>query len=166
MTLYDITGEYLRLYEMADEMDVFEFEEAFVDAMESLDGEFEAKAEGYGMIIKSLEADVEVIKAEERRLADRKRVITNNVTTMKKRLQDAMVLANKPKFKTALFSFSVQKNPKKVVMDETDIGRIPLEYLSIQMPVINKGAIKDALTEGVDLSGIAHFEQDESLRIR
>lgn len=166
MTLYDITGEYLRLYELADELDAADFEEAFVEAMEGLDGEFEAKAEGYGMIIKSLEADVEAIKAEEKRLADRKRSIQNNVVTMKKRLQDAMVLANKPKFKTALFSFGIQKNPKKVVMDETDIGRIPLEYLSIQMPVINKGAIKDALTAGVDLSGIAHFEQDESLRIR
>lgn len=166
MTLYELTGEYRRLYELADELEGQDFDETIRDTMESLDGEFEDKAEGYGMIIKSLEADVDAIKSEEKRLADRKRAISNNVVTMKKRLQDAMVLANKPKFKTALFSFNIQKNPKKVVMDETDIGRIPLEYLSIQMPVINKGAIKDALTAGVDLSGIAHFEQDETLRIR
>ena len=166
MTLYELTGEYQRLYELADELEGQDFDETIRDTMESLDGKFEDKAEAYGMVIKNLEADLDAIKSEEKRLADRKRSISNNVVTMKKRLQDAMVIANKPKFKTALFSFSVQKNPKKVVMDETDIGRIPLEYLSIQMPVINKGAIKDALTEGVDLSGIAHFEQDESLRIR
>lgn len=166
MTLYELTGEYRRLYELADELEGQDFEETIRDTMESLDGELEDKAEAYGMVIKNLEADLDAIKSEEKRLADRKRSIQNNVVTMKKRLQDAMVLANKPKFKTALFSFGIQKNPKKVVMDETDIGRIPLEYLSIQMPVINKGAIKDALTAGVDLSGIAHFEQDESLRIR
>lgn len=165
MTLYELSDEYKRLLELASEIDEDQ-QQTFLDTLESLDGDLDDKADSYAKVIRNLEADLEDVKAEIDRLSKIKSVVNNNITSMKKRLQTAMIEAGRPKIKTALFSFNIQKNPAKVAMDETDIGKIPLEYLTVQMPTINKTAIRDALKAGVDLTGIAHFEQDESLRIR
>ena len=72
----------------------------------------------------------------------------------------------KTKFKTALFSFGIQKNPAAVVIDEGYIKNIPDRFLIPQDPQIDKKAIKEALKAGEDLEGIAHLEQTESLRIK
>lgn len=164
MTLYELTNELMQLMELAEDPDVDEV--TFLDTLEGLGGEFEDKADGYAKVIRQLDADVAAIKTEIDRLSARKRSIENNIDRMKSVLKNAMILTDKRKFKTDLFSFSVAKNPEKVVMDAPDLATVPLEYLIQQEPKLDKARIKDDLKAGKDLGGIAHLEQDESLRIK
>ena len=163
-SLYELTDDYLALLEMAEDPDIDE--QAFADTLEGIDGALEDKAEGYAKVIRTLEGDAAACDAEAKRLSNKKQTIENNIRRMKAALQYAMQATGKTKFKTALFSFGIQKNPAAVVIDEGYIENIPDRFLIPQDPQIDKKAIKEALKAGEDLEGIAHLEQTESLRIR
>lgn len=164
MTLYQLTEDFRTLLELAEDPDVDP--EVFQDTLEGIEGEIEVKAEGYAMVMKELEASELAIKSEVDRLNARRLSISNHIRHMKLALQDAMYTTGKTKFKTDLFSFGIQKNPPSVVIDEQYIENIPKKYLVQQEPTIDKKKIKEDLKAGVDLDGIAHLEQTESLRIR
>ena len=163
-TLYELTNDYMNLLELAEDPDIDE--QAFMDTLEGIEGALEDKAEGYAKVIRTLEGDAAACDAESKRLRNKKQTIENNIKRMKTALQFAMQATGKTKFKTALFSFGIQKNPAAVVMDEAYIENIPERFLVPQDPQIDKKAIKEALKNGEDLSGLAHLEQTESLRIR
>ena len=151
-TLYELTDDYLTLLEMAEDPDIDE--QALKDTMEGIEGALEIKAEGYAKVIRTLEGDAAACDAESKRLRNKKQAIENNIKRMKAALQYAMQATGKTKFKTALFSFGIQKNP------------IPDRFLIPQDPQIDKKAIKEALKAGEDLEGIAHLSETYSLRIR
>ena len=161
-TLFDLTGKWLELYDMADDPDMDA--DMWFDTIEGLEGEIEDKADGYAKVITQLNADATAIKAEEDRLYRRRTTIENRIKNMKSRLQEMMEITGKKKIKTELFSFGIQKNPVSVVIDDETM--IPGDFLIPQAPKIDKMAIKDALKAGVDMTGIAHLEQTQSLRIR
>ena len=114
--------------------------------------------------MRQMDADAAAIKAEEERLYNRRKSLENRSVWLKQRLQSVMEVTGKTKFKTELFSFGIQNNPASVVIDDEKM--IPTEFLIPQAPKIDKTAIKDALKAGVDMAGIAHLEQTQSLRIR
>ena len=163
-TLYELTAEYLQLLEMAEDPDIDL--QTLADTMDAIGGELEDKADGYAKVIRQLEYDEAAIDAEIKRLMSRKKTIFGNIEHMKDNLQAAMLATGKTKFKTALHSFNIQRNPPSVVVDELMVENIPEQYLIYQEPKINKKAILDDIKAGRDLSGIAHLEQGESLRIR
>ena len=164
MTLYELTSEYMQLLEIAEDPDTDV--QVLLDTMEGVSGEIEEKADGYAKVMKELEAEELKIKNEVDRLNVRRLAISNNIRAMKLRLQESMKLTGKTKFKTDLFSFGIQKNPPSVVIDEQYLENIPKEYLKYKDPEIDKAKIKEDLKAGKDLTGIAHLEQGESLRIR
>lgn len=162
MTLYELKGEYELLLEMAEDpmVDLVTLE----NTLEALDGEIEEKADGYAKVMRQIEYDMATLTTEEARLRNRRKAMENNLRRMKERLEDAMVSTGKTKFKTDLFSFAIQKNPKTVMID--DISRLPKEYLIEQEPKVDKAKLKADLSAGITLEGIAHLEQGESLRIK
>ena len=162
-TIYELTDEYVELLNMLEDPEIDP--EVLADTMEGLSGEIEAKADGYAKVIAELNAAIAGLKAEIERLTNRKTTMENNVKYLKSTLQFAMETTGKTKFKTDLFSFSVQKNPASVVIDEPYLENIPDKYLIPQDPKIDKAKIKEDLKAGIDI-GIAHLEQSQSLRIR
>ena len=160
-SLYELTEQFQELLSMALDPDVDE--QALADTMEGIECEIEEKADGYAKVIKSLEADVEALKAEEARLAGRRKNISANIDRMKRALESSMRATGKTKFKTTLFSFGIQKNPPALKIDMPD--RVPDEFLIPQEPKIDSAAIKKELKEGV-VYDWCHLEQSESLRIR
>ena len=164
-TIYELTSDYLNLLELAEDPDIEE--DVFRDTLEGIEGALEDKADNYAKCMRMLEADAKGIKAEEERLAKRRKTIEGNVSRMKSALQYAMEATGKTKFKTQLFSFNVQNNPASVVMDEPDIENIPERFLKYKDPEIDRKAIKDAIKAGdEDAMAIAHMEQTKGLRIR
>lgn len=163
MTLYELTGDYARLLAMAEDPDTDP--EVLADTMEAIQGEFDDKADAYACIIIQLTADADAVKKEADRLAARRKALQANADRVKKNLEAAMIAVDRKKFKTTLFSFGIQKNPPRVVMDTDDITELPPEYVTVPEPVANTAAIRDALKAGVELD-FAHLEQGESLRIR
>lgn len=160
-TLYELTSDYLAVLEMMDDPDVDP--QVIQDTLEGIDGEIEIKADGYAKVIRELDGRAKALKAEEDRLALRRKTIENNMKNTKERLQSAMMACGKTKFKTDLFSFGIQKNPPSLVVD--DESQIPPKYWIPQDPVVDKTAIKEALKAGEEIA-FAHLEQGESLRIR
>lgn len=164
MTLYELTADYMRLLELAEDPDVDP--EVIADTLEGLGGEIEDKADSYATVIATLQSDYDMLLEESGRLLKRRSALSDNIEKIKETLQKAMVATGKTRFRTAKFSFSVQKNPASVVMDTDDVERIPVKYLVPQEPKVNKTQIKQDLKNGIELPGIAHLEQGESLRIK
>lgn len=162
-TIYELSGDYLRLLEMAEdpEMDPV----AFADTLEGLEGEIEIKAEGYAKVIKELDKDGAGLDNEIKRLQAKKTTIANSIDRMKKALEQSMIITGKTKFKTELFSFGIQKNPPSVELDEEHLELIPIEYLIPQDPKPDKNRMLQELKEGKELS-FARLKYTESLRIR
>lgn len=168
MTLYELTGDFQTLYEMADDPDVDE--QVWLDTIEGIDGAIEDKADGYAKVIKDLIANADAIKAERERMDSRENALRNKADTLKKALQTSMEITGKTKFKTTLFSFGIQKNAPSLKISEG--AQVPDEYLIPQPPKVDKASMKEAAKahDGVltDASGnvLAWLEQSQSLRIR
>ena len=164
MTLYELTADYLQVLQMAEDPDVDP--EVIEDTLEDIGGSIEDKADSYATVMITIDGDIKMLAEEIARLTERKKAMEANRQRIKDSLQKSMVVTGKTKFKTEKFSFSVQKNPASVVLDTDDIDRIPVKYLVPQEPKINRTQIKEDLKAGMELPGIAHLEQSESLRIR
>lgn len=160
MTLYELTGQFLEVNEMAENGEIDE--ETMQDTLESIECEIEVKAENYAKVIRNLESDIESLKKEEERLYERRKTIENNIKRIKKNLENCMIAVDKKKFKTDLFSFNIQKNAPSLVIDNKN--SIPAEYLIQQEPKVDTVNLKKYLKE--NKADFAHLEQSESLRIR
>ncbi len=164
MTLYELTGQFAELLEMMEDPDVDP--DVLLDTAEAVELDLNDKADAYAKVISNVNADIDAINAEIQRLQARRSTLTNNVLRLKENLQTAMEKTGKTKFKTALFSFNVQKNPPSVALEEKDVKNIPEKYLRYREPEVNKTALLADLKLGIDLTGIAHIEQSMTLRIR
>ena len=168
MTLYELTGDFQTLYDMADDPEIDE--QAWLDTIEGIDGAIEDKADGYAKVIKELIANADAIKAERERMDSRESALRNRADTLKKALQTSMEISGKTKFKTTLFSFNVQKNAPSLKISES--AHIPEEFLIPQEPKIDKAGMKaaakdnDGVLTDADGNVLAWLEQSQSLRIR
>lgn len=134
LKLYEITGEYLTLCQMAEDTDVDAT--VFVDTIASIKGELEVKADSYAMIITNLNGDIEKIDKEIERLTHMKKVLKNRTNHLKNNLENAMKMMDVRKLKTDFRSYSIQKNPQSLnIIDES---KIPAEYLISQDPKLDR----------------------------
>jgi len=164
--IYELTSEIQLLWNLMDEGTLDE--DMVIDAMMNSQEELSIKLNGYCKWIKSMESDVKGLKEEEARIKAKRQTLENTITRAKKAMQMAMETAGEKKMACGSFTVSLQKNPVKLVLDTDDIGRIPMKY-RVVTEEINKAKIKEDLINGVDVysfTGIAHLDQDESLRIR
>lgn len=163
-TLYELQQDYLTLLDMMDDENIDP--QAITDTMEAVEGDLEMKAENYAKIMKNISGDIEKLKAEEKRIANRRKSLENNVDVMKQKLFETMKTTGKEKFKTPLFSFSIAKNGGKLpVIIDVDFSSLPDDLVVVDRKP-NLDLIRSMLeTEGENK--IAHFgERKESLRIR
>ncbi len=162
-TLYEITGDYLRLLEMLEEEESIDLQ-AFNDTLEGIEGEFEIKADGYARVLKELKAEAGKYDAEIQRMTTRRDSLNNRSKMIKKHLYESMKATGKTKFKTDLFSFSIRGNGGKQSMEITDKEKnIPKMYMK-RVPDNEK--IRKALESGENLSFAMLKERGEHLVIR
>ena len=160
--LYELKENYRQVADMLyeEEIDV----QCILDTLESIEGEIEDKADNYAVIIKELLADAEVCKQEKLRLEARQKSFENRAKFLKDRLEEVMRETGKTKFKTAKFSFGIQKKGglAPLWIDE-DYSNIPQKYLKVEP---DNTKIRQALDSGENII-FAHYEpRTESLRIR
>lgn len=164
MTLYELTEQYQMLQDMVYDPEVDE--QTLRDTMEGLWGEIEEKADGYAKIIFGINSHVAALDAEEKRMAARRKGLETRAKQLKDNLEENMRRVGKTKFKTALFSFNIQKNGglEPLVIDGL-LDDIPGKYLIPQPPKVDSEKVRRLLAEKqVDW---AHLEpRGESLRIR
>lgn len=159
MKLYELTENYAKLLEMAEETDT----DAIVDTLEALQEAIEDKAENIAKLIRNLEADVKVIRDEEKRLAERRQAIENKVERLKSYLQEQLETAGIEKVKRPTITVSIQNNPPSVdVIDET---LIPADFLIPQPAKVDKKSILERLKNGEAIPGVT-LKQTKGVRIR
>lgn len=151
MTLYDLQGEYLRLYDLAtDEED----EQAFLDSLDCLDAELEAKGNGYANVIKQLEMEAQECDRAIEAFQRKKEIRENHVKRMKEALIRAMDVAGKESIKAGEYTLKIANNgglqPLKID------GDVPANYMRIKYEPDNQ-LIRKAIAEGKEL-GFAHLE--------
>ena len=116
MTLYEMEQRYRSFLDMAEEGELSE--EALQDMREYLLTDIAEKLEGYGCVLKQLQADAEAVKAEKLRLAGKQATLEKNIDRLREAMKTAMLLTDQRKVKTALFTFSTTTRVTPVVTVE------------------------------------------------
>lgn len=162
MNLYELTDELIQLQEMMSE----ECEEqALLDTIEAVEGEFDAKIEGYCKVIKNLEADAKALKEESKRLSARQKSIENNISRMKNAMQTALTQTGR-KEAGGLLKAKIQKNGGMLPLILSEAPeRLPEAFRRVSYEADNE-AIRKALDEGQELDFAEYGERGESLRIK
>jgi hypothetical protein len=161
MKLYELTDNYRRILDILDEGQ----DEALQDTLDSIKDAIEQKAEGIAKIIRTMDAEAEAIKAEEQRLAQRRKAIENRRNGLKEYLETQLASSGIDKVKTATFTVALQNNPPSVnVLDDKAIPTTFKVHIPEQWNV-DKKLILQALKDGQEIPGVELF-QGRSLRIR
>lgn len=159
MKLYQLVSDYKRVQEMADEVD----QGTLIDTLDAIHESIEDKTENTAKLIRSWEAEANVIKDEEKRLADRRKVIENRITSLKLYLQTHMEVAGIDKVKRPTLTVSIRNNPPSVSVIDQSI--IPVDYIIQQEPKISKTEIAKALKNGEFVPG-CELVQTKGLMIK
>lgn len=155
-TLYELTELYTNL------MDLDLENEQVQQALGDIDEKIEVKADNIAKLIRGLEGQKDICKAEEERICKRRKSIENRIDNLKEYLKATMIATDKRKFKTDLFSFNIQKNKTSIkILNEE---KVPEEYVEYDRKVL-KDKLKKAITEGLEVD-YAELIQTESLRVR
>lgn len=155
-TLYELTGQFLDIYNM--DLD----DETKQDTLDSIDWneDYENKVEGYIKVIKNLDADIEARKNEMDRLKKLNDADKAKKERMKKDLAASMELTGHEKVDTTLFKVSFRKS--KVV--EVDMFLLPDEYKKVEYKA-DKTTLKQLLNSGQEITG-ATLVENKNLNIR
>ena len=143
-TLYELTGQFLEIYNM--DLD----DETKADTLESIDwnSDYEEKVENYIKVIKNNEADIEARKNEIKRLTELNRADERKNERMKEVLKESMALTGHDRVDTKLFKVAFRKSQSVEVEDLL----LPESYkVATWKP--DKKRIKEDLKNGLEILG-------------
>jgi len=162
MKLYELTEQYQQLLDLAEHAQDDDEAQAFADTLEALGGELAEKLDNCACVAQTLKREAEAVKAEEDRLALRRKALVNSGDRLKAYMQDSMNQVGLRKSKGERFTVGIQANPARVVLD--DETQLPESFWAVKRTP-DTAQVRDALKGGQEVPG-AHLEQGESLRIR
>ncbi len=122
-----------------------------IEALEALEMERDSKLENVGCWYKQLLAEADAIKAEKQALAEREKAKRNKADSLKAFLTH--YLGGK-KFETAKVAMSFRKS-EAVEFDSAYIADVPMEFLKVREPELDKTAAKKAIKAGEEIPGCA-----------
>lgn len=167
MTLYEITQEILATQDTIDgavsRLHGEHPEMAKEELLQLLLPDFKKKILSYARVSKNKSAEEAELAAEIKRLQERKKKVTEQITTINNSILECMLAVNKNSVSDALFSVTVKELQPKLIID--DKKYIPDQFLDPQDPKVNKKELnKWAQTH--DVSSFGHFEPNFSLQVK
>ena len=154
MKLYELTNDYIALMNAIENDEIPE--EAISDTLEAITAEIEDKADNIACMMKNLDAEIIAIKAEETRLAERRKSKERMIERVKQYLSDALQGANIDKVETARNRITFRKS-ESVELDEGAFVAWAIknrdDLLTYTAPKANKTEIKKAIKSGADIVG-------------
>lgn len=153
-----MTEQALQLYEMLESGDIDE--QTYTDTLEAIGAD--EKVDSYCQIIRQLNADADMCKAEIDRLTEKKRAALAAADRMKAALLDFLRTIEGGKAKTATFSASIRRTQSCNITDE---DAIPDKYRFAQPDKIMKADILRDLKNGAEIAG-AEISVSESVTIK
>ena len=162
LVLYDLSEAYRNILNLIDEENP---DTELTNALAAIEGQIEVKAVNIANLIKYLEAEADMIEAEERRLAQRKKSRENSVKQIKSYLQNNLEAVGMDKIITPTRTVYIQKNPPSVEI--LDIEKVPQKFLTY-IPAKYEARKKDIMSawkEGEEIPGVS-VTQGRSVRIK
>lgn len=164
MRLYEISNTYLEFMQAVEAGEIPD--EAIADTLESINGEFENKADNIACVIKSLLADAEAIKAEEKILKERRETKQRHVDSLKHYLSESMKHTGKSKIETARNCLSFRKSTSLSIIDEESFKKKHRDLCKIEEKVtIPKSDITKLIKSGQEITG-AELVEKQNLQIK
>ena len=161
-TLFDIQGEYLRLYELAiDEEDP----QAFLDTLESLNADLAEKSAGYVSVIKQLDMESDECDKVIEAFKHKKEVRQNNIKRMKEALLGAMDTAGLTEIQAGNYTLKIAKNGGKAPLEIPDESLVPERFMKIKYEP-DKELIRKTIEDGTDLPFAEIKERGRHLTIK
>lgn len=154
MKLYEINDAYYKWLEKVQENEGELTRELLIE-LECIGGEFNEKAEAYAVLIKTLNAEAEMLKTEQQRLYERQKQKENLAERLKERLAESMRFFEKNKLETAKCKISFRSSTAVEIIDE---AKLPDEYFKIERKPM-KSEIKEALKAGMAIDGAVLVER-------
>ena len=146
-SLYQIDSAIMECFDL-ETGEIFDSER-----FEELSIALDKKIENICLFIKNLNAEAEMLKAEEKAFADRRKSAERKAESLRNYI--AGYLAGTP-FKTTKVAVSFRKSEQVEVID---LLSIPSDYLRFKEPEADKSALKKALKEGKQIDGVALVEK-------
>lgn len=168
MKLYELTNDYTSLLQLIDS-DTEIPDDALADTLESIGLSIADKADGIACILKDIDGDIAKLKAEEDRLAERRKVKKNTYDRMKQYLSDELQRAGIGKIETERNKITFRKSEQVRISDEAAF----IEWaeteadnmLSFSAPKVNKTAIKDAIKNGKTVR-FAEIVENQNIQLK
>ena len=155
MRLYELTNEYLTFLDLIENDDIPE--DVMRDTLEAIQGEIEVKADSIACILKSLEAEANAIREEEKRLAERRKKKENTYERLKNYLTNTLVAAGIGTVETSRNKISFRKSESVEIDPDTFFAFVTKhnadDLLTYSKPTASKTAIKDAINSGRVVEG-------------
>lgn len=153
MKLYELTNDYIALMQAIDndELPI----ECIADTLEAITSEIEVKADNIACMLKNLEADITAIKAEETKLALRRKTKERAYDRLKEYLSATLQSLSIDKVETARNKITFRKS-ESVEIDDTFIEwaqKNREDLLKYSDPTADKTEIKKLLKDGAELQG-------------
>lgn len=157
----------MKLYELTEEMNnlMNSEEEVTETALQKVFGDIQVKAQSICQFITVLESDAEAFKAEEKRIAERRKAMENRAKQIKEYVKMNMQALSIPEIKAGTFTLKLQDNPPAVeVLNES---AIPARFFTIipETKQLDKKRVADAIKAGESIEG-ARLTRGQSLRIK
>jgi hypothetical protein len=167
MKLYELENDYLALMQAIDDEEIPE--ECIADTLEAIKGEIEVKADNIACLLKNVEADITAIKAEETRLAERRKAKEKAHERLKQYLSDALQRIGIDKVETARNKITFRKSEKVEICDADALFEFLCnersELMIYSAPKPNLTEIKKALKSGAEIVG-AELKTNNNIQIK
>lgn len=168
-SLYELNSSIIELLENGFNLACVDEETGEIDEakaaeyLEALQIDRTAKIENIAVYIKSLDSEAAAIKAEEKRLKERREAKERKAERMRDYLKSSMLLFNENRFETARVALSFRSSKTVVV---SDIDKLAKEYIKEKVEyAADKTAIKKAIESGEIIDG-AYIEEKQNLQIK
>ena len=170
MKLYEISNDYRELFEQFEMFEEAGEEQAWFDTLDSLEQEFDSKAENIAVYIKNLTSDIAELKAEEKALRDRRQAKEHKIDSLKKYLLACMQRTDRKKIDKPRAVISVRTNAESVcIADEQAFIDWAMQnddtLLKYADPEIKKNSVKSLLQCGKKIP-YATLQRTQSLLIK
>jgi len=164
MKLYEIKELYQRFANMVEEGLIDE--DAIADTFESIEGEFEEKADNISCLIKTWQAEAEAIKCEEMNLKARRERKEKQAENLKQYLSATMQQLGKEKLETSRNVLSFRKSSSLRIENEITFKIKYPELVKVEtVESISKKDITTLIKNGKAFEG-AEIITNQNLQIK
>ena len=158
MNIFEMTVAANQLYDLLTSGEIDE--QTFNDTLQAMGTE--EKLESYCKVIRQLEADAEMLKAEKERIENKKKTVDNSIGRMKKAVMEFMKASGSTKSTAGTFTVALSTSKAVNILDES---KVPVRFLVEQAPKIDKSAIRQELMSGAEIEG-CELKVNEGVRIK